>query len=231
MSMWEIETLMENTIRLIDKSNFTSSKKRNLIWNTYNLQNQFDCSFTHFRLMDVLIKNQYIQQYNVNEFPMSSEYPDFFNKLSNKDFEWIRENPIEEWSENNPEIAYWNKKTNKIYVDFGSKHYTNYSNEVVSKFEPLDFGIHIINESSLQKDKSIAYNWTAFLIIYVMEWIPTEKSLDKLKEDYFFKIKTILQQFDYTDYEVLHRGLDLKSNINEDWVSETQKELMKFVLK
>jgi len=231
MSMWEIESLMENTVKLIDKSDSTSNKKRNLIWNTYYLQNQFDCSFTHFRLMDILVENQYVQQYEIDEFPMNTKYPDFFNELPNKNFEWIRKNPIEKWSDENQEIAYWDKKSKKIYVDFGSLYYTNNPKESVKKYDPLDFGFQIIEESNIQKDKSNVYDWTAFIIIYLLEWFPSDGTIEKLKESYFQRIKTIFQKFDFTDYKVLHRGLDLSNNNEREYLSDTQRELIKFLAK
>lgn len=228
--MWEIEALMENTVRLIDKSEFIASKKRNLIWNTYHLQNQFDCSFTHFRLMDLLIKNEYVQQYDISDFPMTSAYPNLFNELSNKDFEWIHENPNEKWSENNLEIAYWDKKSNKIFVDYGSKFYTKYKEENIEEYEPLRLAYLIIKEGSKQKDKSIIYNWTAFMINYLLAWFPTTKLLNELKDEYVIDIKNTFDQFDFTNYKAIHHGLDI-NNINEDWLedmSETQKELIQY---
>lgn len=72
MSMWEVESLMEDTIRLLDRSECSAAEKRNLIWHTFQLQNQFDCGFTHFRLMDILLKNGYVQQYDIEHFPLFS---------------------------------------------------------------------------------------------------------------------------------------------------------------
>ena len=36
--MWEIEALMENTIRFINKNDFLSNGKRSLIWDACHLQ-------------------------------------------------------------------------------------------------------------------------------------------------------------------------------------------------
>lgn len=230
MSMWEIEALMENTVRLIDKSENSAGEKRNLIWNTYNIQSKFDCSFTHFRLMDILIKHDFVQQYEVKDFPMYSEYPDFFIVATSKDFEWIREKPLEKWSEANPELAYWDDNYNRIFADFGSQFYTNHPTEKATELHPLDFGLQVIKDAYKQNDKSSIYNWTAFLIIYILEWFPSGKTTEELKSAYFQKIKTIFQQYEYTDYTVLHRGLDLYNAEIEDYFSEAQIELIKFVI-
>lgn len=231
MSMWEIEALMENTVRLFDKSESTSSEKRNLIWNTYNLQNQFDCSFTQFRLIEILIKNQYVQQYGIDEFPITKEYPLFFNELLNKEFEWILKNPTEKWSDENLEIAYWEKKSNRIYVDFGSKYYSINPTEVAVEIEPLDFGMMVIEESYKQNDKSNIYDWTAFFIVYILEWFPPVQTIEKLKEMYFQRIKTIFKKFDFSDYKVLHEGLNLNNLEGSEYLSDTQRGLIKFITK
>ena len=231
MSMWEIEALMENTIRLIDKSNFNPPQKRNLIWNTYHIQEQFDCSFTHFRLMDVLVNNDYVQQYSINDFPMSSTYPDFFTELPSKKFEWINENPTKSWSENNQAMAYWDKKSSKIWVDFGSKFYTQHKEEAPEKYEPLQLGYVIIKEANRQQDKSIIYDWTSFMVNYLLAFFPSNKSTAELKKLYFSEIKEIFQQFDYRDYTILHEGLSIK-DVPEDWLeemSEHQKELIQYI--
>lgn len=232
MSMWEIEALMENTVRLIDKGEFKPNQKRNLIWNVYNLQNQFDCKFTHFRVMDILLKNNFVQPYEVNDFPMAKEYPSFFSELLNQDFKWINSNPNQEWSENNQAIAYWDKKGNKIYADFGTPYYTINPSEKVVVYEPLDLGLQIIEEANKQQDKSSIYNWTAFMVNYSMAWFPTTKTLEALKHDYFQKIKTSFQQFDYSNYDILHEGLSLSMDKNkEEWFTENQKELIKYLTK
>ena len=228
--MWEIEALMENSIRLIDQSNVTLSEKRNLIWNVYNLQGQFDCSFTHFRLMDMLLKNEYVQPYEIAHFPISSKYPNYFNELSNKDFEWIRKNPVQKWSQENSSIAYWDKKSEKIYVDFGTEYYTKHLNEKSIEFQPLELGLKIIEASNIQNIKSNIYDWTAFMIIYLLEEFSSEKKIETLKENYFSRIKVIFQRFNFKDYEPINDGLDLNNSIEQDWLSDTQKKLIEFII-
>ncbi|WP_209402919.1 hypothetical protein [Pseudozobellia sp. WGM2] len=231
MSMWEIEALMEKTVRLIDKSEFKSNEKRNLIWNTYNLQNQFDCSFTHFRLIEILKNNEYVQQYDISDFPLTNGYKDFFFDLVNKDFEWIRQIPTEDWSENNEEIAYWDKASNKIFVDFASDFYTLNKGEFSKEYDPLHFGLIIIKEGGRQNDKSIVYEWASFLVNYLLAWFPSNKSTTELKNEYFSEIKDCILQFDYSDYKASHQGLDI-INMDVNWLdemSENQKELIKYL--
>ncbi|MFK7799121.1 MAG: hypothetical protein AB8E82_16835 [Aureispira sp.] len=230
MSMWEIEALMENTIHLIDKSNAAPNQKRQLIWNTYHLQGYFDCSFTHFRVMDVLLKHNYVQQYAIDEFPPTKQHPEFFQELSNKQFEWIHKRPVQPWSKDNPALAYWDKKHNCIFVDFGTEYYTNYPDEITQELAPLAFGKWVIQEGSRQQDKSIVYDWTAFMIVYLLAYFPPTQTLAQLQEVYFKDIKQVFQQFDYSSYEALHRGLDLEIGDNAEWFTAIQLGLIAYIV-
>ena len=75
MSMHEIEDLVEATIRTIDILDIPSHEKRQLIANCYRLQAYFDTSYTHFRLMDILLKNDYMQTFRIHNFPLAKQYP------------------------------------------------------------------------------------------------------------------------------------------------------------
>ncbi|MCS3799507.1 hypothetical protein [Niastella sp. OAS944] len=59
MSMWEFEALVEEAIKLVDKIDTTNEKKVQLIGNLYAIQEQYDCSFTNFRVMPILLKTGY----------------------------------------------------------------------------------------------------------------------------------------------------------------------------
>lgn len=57
MSMWEIETLGEGAIRLIDKMDASAVHKRDLILTSYAEIEKWDTSFIHFRTLDILQRN------------------------------------------------------------------------------------------------------------------------------------------------------------------------------
>lgn len=73
MSYHKIEDLVEETIVLIDKTNDALEEKRNLFYNLFAFQNLFDCSFTHFRQIDILIKNSFTYRIPINELPNNQE--------------------------------------------------------------------------------------------------------------------------------------------------------------
>ena len=229
MSMYEIEALIENTIRVINKGERPDSQKRNLIWNAFKLQNNFDCSFTHFRLMDILLKNKYVQTFEPKDFPLFDTYPDFFKDLNDKDFEWINKHPNKAWSKINDSIAYWDRQSGKIYADYGTPYYSLFPDEKCKKIKPLDFGLQMIVAADKHQDMANIYDWTAFMIFYLLDYFPTTKSLEELKQGYFDEIKSIVKQYDYSGYKPLHRGMNLGVNIENDWLSDTQKALLHFV--
>ena len=57
MSMSEVEYLIEEAVKLIDTSQTAASLKRNLIWNAYQIQEEFDCGYTQFRVIHILLAN------------------------------------------------------------------------------------------------------------------------------------------------------------------------------
>ena len=229
MSMWEVEYLVEEVIKFIGRSDAIASEKRNLIGNAYHIQDQFDCSFTHFRVKALLLENEYIQPYAIKEFPLYNDYIEWFDELINHDFVWIHQHPEQPWSEDNLEIGYWDKESRQIYVNFATPYYTLNPKETFITYEPLGFSLKIIEEAGKQKNKDIVYDWTAFIVFYLLTALPADKTVSKLKDDYFSKIKTIFAQFDFADYEPIDNRLDLYSEFHEEWLPELQLELLKFV--
>lgn len=136
MSMYEVEALIEHTIRVIDKTDLSDQQKRNLIWNAFKIQNNFDCSFTHFRTMDILKKVKFVQSFERTSFPLYNTYPEFFNNLSEEDFVWIKKQPTEKWSADNSSIAYWDGESNCIFVDYGTAYYTRFPAEKIKEINP-----------------------------------------------------------------------------------------------
>ncbi len=71
MSQHEIEGLIEASIRAVDASVLDAAQKRNALTNLYRVQAGFDCSYTHFRCIDILLR--YRATYRI---PLSA-HPDF----------------------------------------------------------------------------------------------------------------------------------------------------------
>lgn len=230
MSMYEIEDLMEATVRFIEKLDCSPSGKRNLIWNVFHLQNQFDCKFTHFRMMDILTKNEYVQEYDIQAFPLAALYPDFFNNLPDEEFAWIRQVPTEAWSETNQEVAYWDGKRQKILVDFGSEYYALHADEAPQVYEPMQLGYDIIQKGSKQGNKDIVCHWTAFMLLYLLAWFPPGQAADGLKEQFFADIKDIFYHFGGDNHTTSYPQFDIY-HLDETWIEgmpATQRTLVEY---
>src|ERR1044072_6119503 len=147
--MWEIEALIENSINLVGKTEETNEKKIKLIGNLYALQKQFDCSFTNFRVIDVLLKTGYTKTIPYTEYPDYPGNETFFEALIQKDFiEYIYLDIKEEWSEENDMVAYWNKESGLIYIDYGST--LRKDEGTVEVMNPFELGLYLVRAAHKQ---------------------------------------------------------------------------------
>lgn len=213
MSMWEIEALIENSINLVGETEETNEKKIKLIGNLYAVQKQFDCSFTNFRVMDVLLKTGYTKTIPYTQYP---DYPGneaFFEELIQKDhIEYIYRDIKEEWSEENEMVAYWEKVSRLIYIDYGSPLRKDEGTvEIMNVFE---LGLYLVREAHKQNNKESVYDLTAFLLMtgpYLHK-----SSAEEIISKYFEEIRTIWSSYDYSDYEPLSESLTIQEPTPDD---------------
>lgn len=126
MSMHEVESLVELSVYTLDNSNDEQLDRRSLIYNLYKLQQQFDTGFTHFRVMELLIKYHYVYTFPITAHPEYTTYKDWFDNLAaSKKFSFIFRQPTEAYDpESNPAAGYanfdHNTQTYTLYCDAGS---------------------------------------------------------------------------------------------------------------
>lgn len=227
MSMWEIEALIENAVRLTSASKKDNKSKRSIFWNLYELQGQFDCSFTNFRVMDLLLKMGYTKTISLEKHPEYLKHKTYFEELKTKDFEFINTQVGKKWSADNPTAAYWDKKTGLIYYDLGAPLWEQLEAERPKELALYDLGLDIIKEANEQKNKEGVYNWTAFLINYGFSYFEPKESIELLKENYFKTIKQIYNQYDFSNYEPMHDSLEvMKPPL--DWLGQAENEFIKW---
>ncbi len=223
--MWEIEALIEGAVQLIYKSEKEPLQKRSIIWNLYETQGQFDCSFTHFRVMDILLETGFTKMMPIEEHPQFSKNTAYFKALKTKDFEFLNNKIGEKWSADNPVAAYWEKKSGFIYYDLGSPFWEQLEAEVPQELALYDLGLEIIKEAHEQKDKNRVYDWTAFLINYGLNYFEQTESIEVLKEKYFETIKGIFTAYNFSDYTIMHRSLEVMKS-PEDWLGEEESKFV-----
>lgn len=227
MSMWEIEALIEDSIRLIDQSDKTIRDKQNLIWNLYQTQAMFDCSFTNFRLMEVLLKNEYTKTLAIQQYPNYSKHEAYFKRLQEKSFDYLNERLGEPADASNGVTAYWDKPSKLIYYDFGSPLWNQLQERRPTLISSYDLALLIIKEADNKKQSSSVYDWTAFLINYGFAYQLSDAPLENLKEQYFVPIKAIYRKYNFTDYEPMHDSLTITKEAVE-WFGKEENEFIKW---
>ncbi|HEY1200466.1 MAG TPA: hypothetical protein VGE79_05775 [Niastella sp.] len=229
MSMWEIEALIENSINLVGKTEETNEKKIKLIGNLYALQKRFDCSFTNFRVMDVLLKTGYTKTIPYTAYP---DYPGneaFFEELIQKDhIEYIYRDIKEDWSEENEMVAYWEKESRLIYIDYGSPLRKDEGTvEIMNVFE---LGLCLVREAHKLNNKELIYDLTAFLLMTGPYFI--KSSAEEIISKYFEEIRAIWSSYDHSDYEPLSESLTIQEPTPDDmqWRGGVCADLIRWFL-
>lgn len=209
MSMWDIEALIEYGIRLVDKTEGTNEEKIKLIGNLYAIQEMYDCSFTNFRVMPILLQTGYTKTIDYTEHPDYKGNEAYFEKLLKKDdIEFIYRDIKKKWSEKNDVAAYLEKETRKIYIDYGSP--LRKDDPPLEIMNVCDLALFLILEAHKQQDKGTVYDWTAYLIKYGAPWSDDDEvTAEELINDYFGEIKTIWYGYDYSDYKPIHESLTI----------------------
>ncbi|WP_106601240.1 hypothetical protein [Chitinophaga ginsengisoli] len=213
--MWEIEGLIEYSIHLVDKTEGTNEEKMKIIGNLYAIQQQFDCSFTNFRVMPVLLKTGYTKTIDYTEHPDYKGNESFFEELLEKDdIEYIYRDLKEEWSEENKMVAYLETDTRKIYIDYGSP--LREKEGALEIMNVYDLGLYVIREADKQQDKELVYSWTAFLLKMGPYWLDKNTSVEELINSHFGEIRRIWSSYDYSDYEPISESLTILVNPSEE---------------
>lgn len=215
MSMWEIESLVEEAICLVDKIDTTNEKKMQLIGNLYALQEQYDCSFTNFRLMSILLKTGYTKTIDYTEHPDYKGNEAIFEELlKKKDTEFIYRDIKKKWHRSTNEVVgYLDPEEKKIYIDFGSP--LRKDEPPLEKMSSYDLGLYLIREADKLKEKAPVYDWTAYLVAF-----GDDVDSEELIKKYFKEIKKIWSKYDYSDYEPIHACLTLSREAlddDDDW--------------
>ncbi|TQM32381.1 hypothetical protein [Nocardia bhagyanarayanae] len=83
MSMHLIEDLVEGSIRVLhDHAPVGDRRVRDWIAALYRFHDTYDCSFTHFRVMDILLERGYTFRFPIDEHPEYVERREFFDGLA-----------------------------------------------------------------------------------------------------------------------------------------------------
>ncbi|MGW2050335.1 hypothetical protein ACWCPF_34960 [Streptomyces sp. NPDC001858] len=83
MSEHEIEDLVADSVIVLDRhAQSHDSRVRDWFAALYDFQSGYDCSFTHFRVMDVLLRRGYTYRFPVERHPDHAERSAYFDALT-----------------------------------------------------------------------------------------------------------------------------------------------------
>lgn len=190
MSMHEFEDLVEASIRtLVISERREHLDLRSMFWRLYQFQNCWDTGFTHFRVMDLLLKYHFVYRFEVNQHPDYTMYRDYFDNLTR--FTFIKRRPLEKWDKKkNPAIGYY--KPPYLYCDAGSPLWMRFVELGVLKgtdarppderISLIEVALEIVTEAERQSDLELIGLWYALLGTHLYTF-STEEELDALREN------------------------------------------------
>ncbi|MFY0254054.1 tetratricopeptide repeat protein [Chitinophaga sp. 30R24] len=184
MAMHDVETLVELSIYCLDKSQDEELDRRSLFFNLYNLQQQFNTGFTHFRVMDLLVKHHFVYTFPISAHPDYAAHQAWFDELATRQkFSFIYQRPTETWdAATNPVAGYahynFNTQTYTLYCDAGSILWGNLvangllsgkDAEAPTILDPFSLALEVAENAGEQKDKALLGSWYLLIPYLVMQ--------------------------------------------------------------
>src|SRR5262245_10550552 len=87
VSMFELESLVEDSVNLLDGSGIDPWELRSLYANMYEFEGRWDTSFTHLRNLDQLVAARFVYQFPLADHPDYEAHREYFDGLT--DFAFI----------------------------------------------------------------------------------------------------------------------------------------------
>lgn len=186
MSLHELESLVEDSTYLIDKSRGRKRTKRNKLSNLYRFESMYDTSYTHFRCIDILLK--YGMTYRI---PLA-QHPDF--ALHQAEFDqWIAQKQYwlpAEIAHPDEASVYYNEEDQMVYFDAGSAFWQRLSDlgqDFGEKPEQWAVGRTITEMMKLAVDAENSELFSQWLAVATFS-LAIERDLD---QEAFFKDKNV----------------------------------------
>ncbi len=182
--MHEIESLVELSVYSLHESKDEELDRRSLFYNLYQLQQQFDTGFTHFRVMDILIQHRFVYTFPVTAHPAYAQHAAYFDALAaGGKFSFIYTDPEKEWdAATNPVAGYANydhpSASYILYCDAGSPLWealvakgTLTGNDAVAPevTDVFTLAYEVAETAAEQENKDLLNSWYQLLPYMVMQ--------------------------------------------------------------
>jgi hypothetical protein len=170
MSMHEFEDVVEASVLVLDHSHRQGRVQdlRSKFYNLYGYQALWDTGFTHFRVMDLLLRHRFVYRFALSEHPQYDRYRSVLDRLARQDdFSFIMVDPTLEWHETeNPEAGYYDPPF--LYCDAGSHLWRLFveAGQVAGRdaraprLQPVRaIASLVVEEAELQEQRNVISQW------------------------------------------------------------------------
>lgn len=195
MSMHDVEDYAQEAVIFVNSCDISGDEKVSLIKAVYEWHDEHDTGFTKLREYDILVNTGYFHLFDMEDHPDYSKYAAFFESIRGSSFEYIYDDPVKGYAEDNPLNSYWLGQTyrEEEYVDLGKmcceaggrvwKHLLN------DKREPEEMSafamLRRLAELAAEKDDSYTLSNIYIMTVYAF-WYGIEgediRHYERLKE-------------------------------------------------
>jgi hypothetical protein len=169
VSMHEIESLTEASIRLLDRTE--GLDHRSMFKSLYDFEGAFDTGFTRLRLLGILLKRRFAYGMALEDHPDYAQFKDALEGIRKEDFSHIWRDPSAKWhATTNPAVAYWSE--GQLYCEAGSEIWAKLSElgrfsgadrEFPQPIDIVDIADTVVSFAIAKGDKELAAWWYAAL--------------------------------------------------------------------
>jgi len=173
MSMHEIEELQEVSIRLLDR--IDGLDHRSMFKRLYDFDAYFDTGFTHFRVMDILLKRRFYYRMALEDHPDYAQFKDALEGIRKEDFSSIARDPSTKYSATNPVVAHWSE--GQLYCEAGSEIWAKLSElgrlsgadcEAPQPIDIVDIADAVVPFAIAEENKELVASWYAALAVVLL---------------------------------------------------------------
>ena len=244
MSMHEIEELQEASIRLLDR--IEGLDHRSMFKRLYDFDAFFDTGFTHFRVMDILLRRRFYYRMALEDHPDYAQFKDALEDIRREDFSSIARDPsAEDNSATNPVVAYWTE--GQLYCEAGSEIWAKLSGvgrlsgadrEAPQPIDIVDIADTVVSFATAEENKEsqirpmevtcleLAAWWYAVLPMVLLYEGPPRQSALGPDDVALQRIRDVVVKSEA--YKIKGDGCLSYPERNDDW-SEVEPDALRFL--